>query len=109
MNKHCYIDERSLAFDRLTAQKLLAEPALVNRGLANLERWLNTCSPSVRPVFLEWRSLLNGPLEVVIAILLSRDEYACRLRQSSPFAGLLTTAERTSIIKHFHSRESLSA
>jgi len=109
MNRHCYIDERSLGFDRLTAQKLLAEPALVNRGLANLERWLNTCSPSVRPVFLEWRSLLNGPLEVVIALLLSSDEHACRLRQSSPFAGLLTTAERTSIIKHFHSRESLSA
>lgn len=37
MNKHCCIDERNLAFESLTAQKLLAEPALVDRGLANLE------------------------------------------------------------------------
>jgi hypothetical protein len=109
MSKHRHIDERSLAFDRLTAQKLLAEPALVDRGLANLNRWLGTCSPAVRPVLLEWRELLQGPRKGVIDILLSTDEHACRLRQSSPFAGVLTVAERTTLLKHFHARESLPA
>lgn len=106
---HRRIDERSLAFDQLTAEKLLADPALVDRGLANIERWLVTCSPAVRPVLLEWRGVLEGPLEDLLAIMLSTDERATRLRQSSPFAGVLSAAERNAILKRFQTRESLPA
>ena len=109
MSRHGQIDERSLAFDQLTVQKLLADPALVGRGLANIERWLGSCSSTVRPVLLEWRELLEGPPEQWVDILLSTDERATRLRQSSPFAGVLTVAERNAILKRFQAREPLPA
>ena len=109
MRRHGHIDDRSLAFDQLTVEKLLADPGLVDRGLANIQRWLGTCSPAVRPVLLEWQGLLEGPLENLVEIMLSTDERAIRLRQSSPFAGALTPEERTSILKRFHARESFPA
>lgn len=49
MSNHQNIDLRSLAMDQRTAEKLLANPALVDRGLANLDRWLKTCSPVYAP------------------------------------------------------------
>ena len=105
MSNHRQIDLRSLAMDQRTAEKLLANPALVDRGLANLDRWLKTCSPGVRPVLIEWQTLLQRPLPEVISVLLSTDQRATRLRQSSPFAGLLSVSERTEILKRFPTRE----
>lgn len=105
MINHQNIDLRSLAMDQRTAEKLLANPALVDRGLANLDRWLKTCSPGVRPVLIEWQTLLQRPLPEVILVLRSTDQRATRLRQSSPFAGLLSVSERTEILKRFPIRE----
>ena len=105
MSNHQNIDLRSLAMDQRMAEKLLANPALVDRGLANLDRWLKTCSPGVRPVLIEWQTLLQRPLPDVILVLRSTDERATRLRQSSPFAGLLSVSERTEILKRFPTRE----
>ena len=105
MINHQNIDLRSLAMDQRTAEKLLANPALVDRGLANLDRWLKTCSPNVRPVLIEWQTLLQRPLPEVILVLRSTDQRATRLRQSSPFAGLLSVSERTEILKRFPIRE----
>jgi len=95
--------------DQSTAQKLLANPALLKRAVATLDRWLKTCSPRVRPVLMEWQALLKQPLPEVISVLLSTDPRATRLRQSSPFAGLLTASERTEILKRFSTRDSQSA
>ena len=91
--------------DQRTAEELLANPALVDRGLANLDRWLKTYSPNVRPVLIEWQALLQRPLPEVISVLLSTDQQATRLRQSSPFAFLLSVSERTEILKRFPIRE----
>jgi hypothetical protein len=44
-----------------------------------------------------------------MAVLTGTDERATRLRQSSPFAGLLSVAERTAIIREFQRRESTAA
>jgi hypothetical protein len=44
------------------------------------------------------------PLADVIALLRSSSEEAARLRQSSPFAGLLTTEERRAIMGAYESR-----
>ena len=109
VSKHQQIDLRSLAMDQSTAQKLLANPALLERAVATLDRWLKTCSPRVRPVLMEWQALLKQPLPEVISVLLSTDPRATRLRQSSPFAGLLTASERTEILKRFSTRDLQSA
>jgi hypothetical protein len=109
LKDHRLIDERSLAFDRIVAEKLARDLGVVDHARANLERWLLTCSPRVRPALLEWQELLNGPAEILRETLLSTDERATRLRQSSPFAGVLTNSERTKILRDFQGRESNSA
>jgi hypothetical protein len=45
----------------------------------------------------------------LVDTLLSTDERATRLRQSSPFAGVLTVAERNVILKRFQPSEPLPA
>jgi hypothetical protein len=109
MKDHRLIDERSLAFCRLIARKLDANPALVDTARANVKRWLATCSPGVRPALLEWQAALDGPPHAVRALLLCADERAVRLRQSNPFAGVLTPAERSAILSEFQARESAAA
>lgn len=109
MKDHRLIDERSLAFDRLIAAKLRAEPALVEKARANLARWLATSSPRVSPDLLEWQRVLSGPFDALLALIEATDERAARLRQSSPFCGILTTEERTGIIREFQQRESVAA
>jgi hypothetical protein len=101
MSVHQLIDERSLAFDRLTAARIASDPALVHRARGTLQRWLQTASPRVRPVLEEWQAVLDGPLDALLAVLHSTDERATRLRQSSPFAGVLSAAERTAILRQF--------
>ena len=69
---------------------------------ANLQRWLST-----NPVLAlrEWRRLLDTtPLPELLTLLRSPSEKAARLRQSSPFAGVLTPAERQAILNDYESR-----
>ena len=109
MKDHRLIDERSLAFDRLIAAKLRSQPALVEKARANLTRWLKTCSAGAKPALLEWQRLLTGPFDELLALMEATDERATRLRQSSPFCGLLTEEERLGIIREFQARESAAA
>ena len=109
MKDHRLIDERSLAFDRLIAVKLRTQPALVGKARGNLARWLETVSPRARPDLLEWQRMLSGPLDDLLALLEATDERATRLRQSSPFCGILTPEERLAVIRAFHGRESAAA
>jgi hypothetical protein len=101
MKDHRRIDERSLAFHRLIAAKVRANPSSLQSARDNIGRWLRDCSPGVRPALLEWAGLLGGALEDVLAVMESGDERAVRLRQSSPFAGFLTDEERNAILREF--------
>ena len=109
MKDHRLIDERSLALHCAVAEKLRAQPALLGHAKANLQRWEAGASPRVRPVFAEWHNLLVGPFDVLLALLTADDARATRLRQSSPFAGLLTASERFAILREFQAHDSLAA
>lgn len=111
MKDHRLIDERSLAFDQLIAAKLRRQPELVETARANIRRWMNTSSSGVRAALLEWQEILDGPFEELLSFLVSTDERATRLRQSSPFCGstILTNEERLRIIREFQARESATA
>ncbi len=100
MKDHRLIDERSLAFERLIAVKLRNDPTLLGKARGNLARWLETCSVGVRPALLEWQNLLSGPFDEPLAFMEATDERATRLRQSSPFCGIL---------REFQARESTMA
>ena len=109
MKDHRLIDERSLAFHRLVAKKLRSDATVLDLARANLERWKASASPRVRPVLAEWSALIDAPLDELLAVLTGEDERATRLRQSSPFAGALTSGERFAILREFQTRESHAA
>jgi hypothetical protein len=109
MPNHQVIDERSLAFGQAIATKLIAQPELVDRAKATLRRWMTTCSRRAQPALREWQSVLDGPLDGVISLLTSRDDRSRRLRQSNPFAGVLSNEERNAIIRRFQSNDAATA
>lgn len=97
---HEWIDERSRALDARIAERLREEPGLIARGLETLDRWERSRGPD--PVLAEWREILasRSPGDVV-ALLLDDSEEAARLRQSSPFTGILSSEERLAIFRHY--------
>jgi hypothetical protein len=92
VRSHAWIDRRSLALHEAVATKLEATPELIEVARANLSRWLCT-NPS--QALREWQDVLERS---------SLTERSVRLRQSSPFAGVLTRDERAAILRHYDPR-----
>lgn len=92
---HELLDEISLELGRRTAGRLRQQPALLALAKENLARWsrLNVNAPALLRCYAEWREILNRPLEEVCSLLISETEEARRLRQNSPFAGILSARE----------------
>ena len=102
MRAHEWIDRRSLALHEAVAAKLEAQPQLLEVARANLQRWLSTNPAAALREW--WRLLETTPLPDLLALLRSPSDDAARLRQSSPFAGLLTPQERQAILNDYESR-----
>lgn len=86
---HTELDRRSLMMHRAIAQRLRRNPALLEVARGNLGKW--DCPE--RGWWREWSFILLQPLEDIVDVLEREDEEACRLRQSSPFAGILSPRE----------------
>ncbi len=99
MRTHQEIDERTLAMHRLVAEKIRQTPALFDKAKATLARWRTTVSVSSQPYLLEWELLMNQGVETCLAVAVEESERAKALRQSSPFAGLLTHQDRFTFLK----------
>lgn len=97
MRTHQEIDRRSLEMVRRIVAKIDADPQ--RRGLAHAkrvcERWVSQGIVSAR----EWLALVEKPWEEVRAILLDESDEGQRLRQTDPFCGILTPAERWQIYR----------
>ena len=96
---HNRLEDRSLALHREIVKRLEENPQLIEIAKANIERW--TKRDGDLPVWREWRESLRGPLSQLITMLLSDDEGSKRLRQSSPFCGILAPRERWEIYESF--------
>lgn len=92
---------RSLWLGYAIAGRLVAKPQeTLEKARENLQhlrevhtrgagrRWLN-----------EWAGLLEGPVEDILDVLTSRTSRARELRQNSPFAGVLSAAERERVLQ----------
>ena len=92
---HGNIDQVSLALGRRVAQRLRRKPELLELGRANLSRWSrrNASVVSLLRCYAEWQEILRRPVEDICALLCAETDEAQRLRQNSPFAGILTPAE----------------
>jgi hypothetical protein len=82
---------------RMVARRFLESPALVIEfGLNNLHRWKQNgvdCDD-----FRIWDQILRSSPQRVPEILSDTGEEATRLRQSSPFAGLISENDRQRIL-----------
>ncbi len=100
MRTHQEIDERSLALAHAVADQIDRDPQREGLRLAreNCTRWLQR---GAHPAILEWQCLLGQEWESVRKVLLDDSEEGRRLRQSTPFCGILTPQERWEIYGRF--------
>ncbi len=97
MLSHQWIDLVDLAMHRAMARKIRRDPQLYKRARRNLTRWerlKRACPPPLR----EWKEILQkNDMSTVLRIMTRADEAGDRLRQASPFCGILTDRERQAI------------
>jgi len=101
---HQFVDQRSLELNRLIAEKIRAEPNLIRRAYDFIERHLRSTdvSNSGQEAIREWKEILDSrPLPNVLLILTEKSDEGSRLRQSSPFAGIITPEERAEIFLRY--------
>jgi hypothetical protein len=93
VNLHELAEERSLAYHRAVAARLMREPTLVDRARRRVREW--SASGALHPDYArEWESRLDLPLVELAAAITDPSEHARALRQSTPFAGVLPARER---------------
>lgn len=99
VSDHNRIDARSLAMHRIIAEKLIQNPELLQKAKDNIKRWrLQGVEVSA---FREWENIIDNGLNNVIRIITENTEESVRLRQSTPFTGILTPKERKNIYESF--------
>ena len=99
--KHRIIEARSLAMHCLIARKIEADRRLLDAARRNLGEWIARYGDGAPRALGEWREILDRPWPEIAAVITGTDESAVRLRQSSPFAGVLTPAERRRVYEAF--------
>jgi hypothetical protein len=97
---HQRIDRRSLELHRAIADKLRGDPALIAVAHDNLSRWSAIAGRS-QPYWDTWREILKRPLPEVLELLVEDSEKMTAMRQATPFAGVLTPAERWAVYDRF--------
>ena len=98
---HRVLNARSLAMHAVIAQKIERDPQLLKIPRRNLARWQAQRQGETPPWLTEWQRILDRPWPAIAALMTELTENATRLRQSSPFAGVLSAAERRRIYEAF--------
>lgn len=102
MHSHEQIDRRSLAMGCAVADQLEHHPELLEVARVNLSSWIDQSHGVPLQAHLEWRDLIERlPLASLLELLRSDSEEARRLRQSSPFAGVISQEERWRILREY--------
>ena len=105
-NTHKILDARHRRLSIAVAVHVREDPSHIERALARVRQQLDNSSASARWSLEQWRDLLEAAKDsaegfaVLLDILTRDDEHATRLRSSSPFAGVISQAERENILVH---------
>jgi hypothetical protein len=77
------------------ADRVQRHPELVEHARGNLARWSrqNASAASLLRCYAEWLDILSGPVDEVCERLCAETDEGQRLRQNSPFVGVLTPME----------------
>lgn len=95
--------ERSLWLHRVVAGRLAVDPdGVVAKARANVEVMRDAHrGTSAAPGVELWAGLLDGPLDDLADLVTARSPRAVELRQNSPFAGVLSAADRAAALAAF--------
>ena len=95
-NPHDRLDEIRRQTHMAIAERIDADPALLEVPRANIRRWTRHMG-RMPAAYAEWLETLDRPWPEIRHILVSPDENSVRMRQSTPFSGILTQRERLAI------------
>jgi transcriptional regulator with XRE-family HTH domain len=94
-------DRRSLALHRAIARRLTTDPeGVISVARRNL-RQMQAREGQATQLLREWEILLDRPPSALVEILADTGEWARELRHVTPFAGVLSPAERTRAYQSF--------
>jgi hypothetical protein len=111
MNTHKTIDERSLALAARIVERIDLDPRRegLTKARATCRHWQHILTGNQKACADEWFEILQKPWEDIRDILLDPGEEAMRLRQNTPFCGILSNTERWNIIKEHRDRDTRAA
>jgi len=98
-------DRRSLQLHEVIVQRLLEDPDAVIRRARDTLGLMRERHPGAAPLLTEWDAMLSRPASEVADILLDPRPKARELRQVTPFAGILSPAERAEVYRRFAASE----
>jgi hypothetical protein len=101
MRTHQEIDARSLELHRLYAQRIRENPQLFSVVQDNIAFLLKRVAPGGRGYILEWQKAAEEGLEPCLRLAVADTERSTALRQSSPFAGVISQEERLNFLRHW--------
>lgn len=98
-------DRRSLFLHKAIGDQLLSSPdEVLARARRNLRRMMDR-QPGARAVLNQWSAILQRPVEDIARVLIDPRPFARELRAVTPFAGVLTGAERARVYGQFARNE----
>ena len=98
-------ERRSLALHRAIARRLADDPtAVVARARRNLARMRARPGQGAHAL-REWDVILDRPVHTLLLLLTDPGEWARELRHATPFAGVLSAAERAAVYRAFADAE----
>jgi hypothetical protein len=100
-SSHRLLEARSLAMHAVIAAKIERDRRLLNVPRNNLKRWRARWEEQPPVWHEEWSRILKRPWAEIAAIMTEPSEEGARLRQSSPFPGVLSVTERRRIYEAF--------
>ena len=100
------VEEKSLAIHRRIAARLLEAPdRTIKKARRNLARLRSADRGHSARCLDDWNSLLDGPADEIVTAMLARTQHAIDLRQMTPFAGVITDAERLKALQSVKASE----
>ena len=93
MPSHSRLDWRRLRRHRKIAEKMEKDRSILETAKRKLRKWAERNDGVLEPCLEEWEEILEKPWKTIRPILTEDTEEGARLRQSTPFTGILTSRE----------------
>ena len=106
MDLHRLAEKRSIAYHRLIAERIRRDPSILEGARARVRSWISATG-GVPFYAHKWHDILSRHVDAIAAFLIEDTELARELRQSTPFAGALSPAERWEIWRAVGASESM--